>query len=108
MPTNIEQPMELVGAPKAYPGHDYAGQGELVRIRVGQRTVGWLSRPDTERVGWLPAPSDDELVGIVRQQVQGLLREGAAAGRPLLDTWAEILDTTQHDQPVRGSLSRIN
>lgn len=104
---NREQPMGLVLAPPIYPAHGYAGTGEIVRVRVGRRTVGWLSRRTPDDVGWLPAPSDNLLVGIVRTQVQALLREGAAAKAPLVAVWAEILDQVQHDAPYRGDLATL-
>ncbi len=99
--------MGLVMAPKRYPAHTYEGTGEVVRIRVANRTVGWLSRRTPDDVGWIPAPSDSLLVGIVRVQVQDQLREGAAAGTPLIDVWAAILDGTQHDAPVQADLGQL-
>ncbi len=109
MPLEIEQPMGLVLAPPAYPGHGYEGVGEVVRVRVGRTPVGWLSRRTPDDVGWLPAPAPSRpdratLAGIVRQQVQDALREGAAAGTPLIEVWAAILEGTQHDAPVRADL----
>jgi hypothetical protein len=107
-----EQPMDLVLAPPAYPGHSYTGSGEIVRVRVGRTPVGWLSRRTPDDVGWLPAPAPTrapraELAGIVRAQVQDALREGAAAGTPLVEVWAAILDQVQHDAPVRADLGTL-
>lgn len=110
MPLGVEQPMRLLAAPPAYPRHDYTGTGEVVRIRVGTRSVGWLSRRTPDDVGWLPdrapsGPRGAELVQIVRTQVQAMLREGAAAGTPLIEVWAAILDQFQHDAPRRADLA---
>jgi hypothetical protein len=108
----LEQPMSLVVAPPVYPGHDYAGEGEIVRVRVGRTPVGWLSRKTPDDVGWLPAdapsrPDRAELAAIVRGQVQDALREGAAAGTPLVEVWAALLDQVQHDAPVRADLGQL-
>ncbi|MGR6316501.1 hypothetical protein Q2K19_10550 [Micromonospora soli] len=98
------QPAELVYAPPAYPSHDYRGEGEIFTIRLGREVVGHLTRKDWTAIGWLPRPGLSEEAGIVREIVEDILRDFAAEGRPMVDAWAEVLNYTQHDAPVRAPL----
>ncbi len=97
-------PASLSYAPPTYPSHDYRGEGEIFTIRCAGEVVGHLTRKDWESIGWLPRPGLSEEAGIVREIVEDILRRFAAEGRPMVDAWAEILNTAQHDRPVTGPL----
>lgn len=100
------QPMDLAYSPPGYPSHDYRGEGEVVAVRCVGEVVGHLTRKagDWDSIGWLPRPDLSEDAGTVREIVEGILRRYAAEGRPMVDAWAHVLNTTQHDRPVTGPL----
>lgn len=104
-----EQPADLAAAPARYPTHDYSGEGEIVTIRAGREVVGFLSRKlfDWMRVGFLPRPDLSPGADTVRLMVYETLRDFAREGRPMVDAWAEILRTTQHDAPTEAPLDGL-
>jgi hypothetical protein len=103
------QPAGLVFAPPAYPTHDYTGQGVIYTIRAGREVVGFLSRKDFDwtALGFIARPGLSPEADIVRQMVHDILREFAAAGRPMVDAFAEVLNSTQHDAPVEAPLDGL-
>ncbi|MFE9956174.1 hypothetical protein [Micromonospora sp. NPDC005299] len=100
------QPADLVYAPPSYPSHDYKGEGEIFTIRLGDEIVGHLTRKvgDWTALGFLPRPSLSADADIIRVMVYDILRQFARDGRPMVDAWAEVLNYTQHDAPVRAPL----
>jgi hypothetical protein len=103
-----DQPNDLAYAPPVYPTHNYRGNGEIVVVRLGREIVGWLSRKDWVAVGWMPRPGLSELANGVRVAVSDILRSFARDRKPMVDAWAEVLNTTQHDSPYTGPLGKID
>lgn len=106
MPFHRPQPLDLRYAPARYPGHGYVGLGEVVRVHLGDETVGFLTRQG-EAVGWTADAPPDTDAGIVRGIVNDRLRAGALAGRPLEEVWDEVLAVVLHDPPYMGDLAEV-
>ncbi|MEU4568671.1 hypothetical protein [Micromonospora sp. NPDC023956] len=96
-------------APKAYPTHDYTGQGVIYTIRLGDEVVGFLSRKvdDWSALGFLPRPGLSPDADTVRLMVYEILARYAAEDRPLVDAFAKVLDSTKHDAPVTARLDGL-
>lgn len=102
----LPQPTDLAFAPPHYPGHDYRGEGVIVRVVASGEFAGFLTRQG-DRVGWLASAPPWTPAGEVRRLVSAMLARGAAAGVPLDDTWREVLAAVEHDEPVTGPLDGL-
>lgn len=98
-----EQPMALGYAPPRYPRHFYEGEGEIVRVTVGEETVGYLTRQGGA-FGWLSSADLSPEADAIDQWIGDTFRAGAASGDPFETTWALVLDSVQHDPPTTGHL----
>ena len=106
MSLKYEQPLDLAYAPPRYPAHAYSGDGIIVVVRLGSAVVGHLTRQG-DAVGWDGAwpPEADE--SVISDEIIPRLREGAASGAPLDETWLAILRDVQHDAYLYAPLDGL-
>jgi hypothetical protein len=107
MKSRVPQPLDFKHARAQYPGHQYTGRGQIVAIRQGSEIVGHLSRKGWDSLGWLPMPGLSTDANIVRTVVMEILADFAARKQPMVDAWAEVLNTATHDAPFLGSLAKL-